>query len=182
MCNKRILGMPYHKRKRKGARSHFDRRHRRQVPVIEVVIEEEESSFNFEKVLSLPISTFWKCLSSSSSIQLYYEFQVGTESALQVGKSITVKSDLSWQVFFNTKQLSTTCKLLRDIPSTLESPATVTKLLNVVETATPCPGNPDNHFISLVEKRVLEYMDTYSCMDTCMECSRLCYVLIKCKL
>ncbi len=27
---------------------------------------------------------------------------------------------------------------------------------------------------------VLEYMDAYSCMDVCMECSRLCYVLFKC--
>ncbi len=64
-----------------------------------------------------------------------------------------MKFDLSWQVFFNTKQLPTTCRLLRNIPSTVDSPAAVMKLLNVVETATPCPGNPDTHFISLVEKR-----------------------------
>ncbi len=147
--NIHILGMPYHKRKRKGARTHFYRPKKNTQAPVQV---EEESSFNFETVLSLPISTFWKCISNSSSVQLY-EFQVGTENALRLGKAITVKSDLSWQVFINMKQLPTTCRLLRDIPSTVESPSAVMKLLNVVETAIPCPGNPENHFISLVEKR-----------------------------
>ena len=75
------------------------------------------------------------------------------DDVLQAEKAITVNSDLSWQVFSNTKKLPSTSKLFKDIPLTLKSSAAVLKLVNTVGNAVPCPGISDNDFVSLIEKR-----------------------------
>ena len=114
----------------------------------------DEPSFNFKSVVTMPLPNSWRSISNSTSVRLY-TLHIGTDNdAVQFGKTITLKSDLSWKVFLNTKQLPSSCRLLKDIPSTVESPAAVMQLVNVVDNAVPCCGNPDNHFISLVKKRV----------------------------
>ena len=122
--------MSYHKKRWKGARSHFDRR-KNDTRKPKNPENPEGSSFSFQTILSMSLPDSWRLISTDSSVQLY--LLQAPDDVLQLDKFIVVKVDLSWQVFFNTKELPSQCNPLKDIPSTLMSLALLIKLVNVVE-------------------------------------------------
>ena len=134
-------------KKRKGARSFFDRRKND-------IRKRYAGNFNKLRpsIESLALPNQWDVISNQSDIQLY-RLDVDENAVLQVQLLVTVKSDLSWKVTVNSREIPVTCQILKDLPPTIQSPEDVSRIVNLVDSASLCPGNPDSQFVSLCEKR-----------------------------
>ena len=76
------------------------------------------------------------------------------ESGLsQSSISLLLARDLSWNVYVFQKKFPTTCAHISSFSSTLTSPVTIATLISSLHSASLCPGNPDDHFVSICEKR-----------------------------
>lgn len=53
----------------------------------------------------------------------------------------------------NGREIPSTRRVLNVLPPIIHSPEDVSRIVNVVDSASLCPGNPDSQFASLCEKR-----------------------------
>lgn len=138
------LAMP---KKCKGAWSFFDRQKND-------IHKQYPGNFNKlqPSIESLALPNQWDVISNQSDIQLY-RLDVDENAVLQVRLLVTVKFDLSWKVTVNSRESPVTCRILKDLPPTIQSPEDVLWIVNPVDSASLCPGNPDSQCVSLYEKR-----------------------------
>ena len=80
--------------------------------------------------------------------------KVALMSQAKVERSITVNTDMSWHVHIAGKLAPVaTNKLLRDFPCRISEVERLQRIMECVEKAHVCPGNPQPEFVEIVNKR-----------------------------
>ena len=75
-------------------------------------------------------------------------------SQAKVGRSITVNTNMSWHVHVAGKLVAKdTSKLIREFPHQITDVKCLHAIIQCVERAHICPGNPQLEFVEIVEKR-----------------------------
>lgn len=67
--------------------------------------------------------------------------------------SITIHQDNTWKVFFHGREIPHTNFLLSRFPVQISSPDTVTTMIDVVNRANICPGNPEKKFVDFCQEK-----------------------------
>ena len=182
-------GRGYHKRRKKGARRAFFRQKNdecrrqqankenhgviantaQQMPTLDaftVTLSDVQESM---ASVSLP-SEDWLVFPGDGMLQ-WSRMEIGHGGVQQPTTSVLLSHDLSWSVHIYGKKVPATCKLLASFPSLISSPTIISGLLNCIHYAAICPGNPDERFVTLCEKRggtikkggdVIAYLDNSS--------------------
>ena len=71
-----------------------------------------------------------------------------------MSRCLSVNSNGTWTLVVHGQQvLQSTCTPLRSFPSVLPDEATTFNLLNHISQLRVCPGQPDKHFVKLLQKR-----------------------------
>jgi len=106
-----------------------------------------------QQLHSVPPPASWTPVYSGSSIQLCM-VKVAPMSQAKVERSITVNTDMSWHVHIAGKLVPiATNKVLRDFPCRISEVKCLQRIMECVERAHICPGNPQPEFVEIVNKR-----------------------------
>jgi len=94
-------GRGHHKRRKKGARAHFDRRkndeRRRQQAG-------KENSLPLADLVSIPLPNQWKVVSDPINVE-YCQLKIDPDGVRHVAASVVVHADLSWnECLFQTSE------------------------------------------------------------------------------
>lgn len=165
----------WHKGRKKGARSNFyrrknDERHRQatskenpppsvrkyanRISVRNPLRPLQLASCTFENLKLETISTpdSWKVFSDSTRVE-YYQLKSTQNGMLHVATNVIIHTDLSWNVIYRGMKVSATCNILTEFPQTITDSRTVQRLLERVDQAVICPGNPEDVFVAVCKKR-----------------------------
>ena len=104
-----------------------------------------------QQLSSAPPSAAWTPVHSATSIQLCM-MKVSPMSQAKVERSITVNTDMSRHVHVAGKLVSTN-KVLKEFPSRVSDVKCLQHMMQCVERAHLCPGNPQPEFVEVVNKR-----------------------------
>ena len=105
----------YHKRRKKGGRSHFDRRknderHRHQASK-ENIGATQPSAKPSEDDSTISLPEHWQKASSAENSQ-YYKMELGCSGLCQVTTLVILKPSGSWCVYVGNKEVSKACSIL----------------------------------------------------------------------
>ena len=101
---------------------------------------------------SLSHDSSWTDKSSlPSNIVLVKIKDISSNSPI-ITHSITVYSDLTWNLIVHGHQVSSTCSCLSSIPVVLNMES-LSSLISVINHASVCPGHPDEQFIAMLEAK-----------------------------
>ena len=162
-------GRGHHKRRKKGARRAFfryknDERRRQQAnkentptnSPQEAVTSSITSTVTLtdvqESMASVSLPEHWQAFPGDGGVQ-WSRMEIGCDGLLQPTMSVLLTHDLSWSVHINGKKVPATCKLLVEFPAMISSPIIISNLLCSIHHAAVCPGNADEDFVTLCEKR-----------------------------
>ena len=146
-------GRGHHKRRKKGSRSHFDRRknderHRQEA--------NKENTGTSEHVvatssLNLTLPKQWQVVGNSH----YCKMEIGCNRQCEVTRSLIVDSDHTWIAYVGSKKIPETCSVLSQFspPTCISTSDDLLRLIKVIDEATLCPGNPDEKFITICQAR-----------------------------
>lgn len=70
-----------------------------------------------------------------------------------VVRSVTVTSDLTWYAHVLGKVVLRTNPIIQSLPAKVSSESTLQHTLLAVQSAHLCPGNPEEHFVQLLERK-----------------------------
>ena len=134
----------YHKKRKKGARSHFyrtknDERHRQQANKEnhDVLVTPPDSH-------SIALPQHWQKNSPSH----YCKMEGDSNGVFQITKSIVIDSTRTWSVYFGDKRIQNTCKVLSRFRSSVDTDKDLAELIRCVDRAVLCPGNPEEKFVT----------------------------------
>ena len=135
----------YHKKRRKGARSKIDRR--KNCDRLRSQAGKTNPPTNF---LPTSLPNQWQVHADESSTEYY---KIMHDTTIQVGPSVIIRQDYSWDVFLYKRKISQTSPALSRFPPLLTSSDTVIDLIHSVDELTICPGNPEETFINVCKKK-----------------------------
>ena len=164
-------GYSGHKRRKKGARSHFKRRKNefrlRAQENKERQMKDKQNTNTTSTSLSdrtnlvheRPSSAFmninlpphWQVSSHLDEVQ-YTKLLPNENGIIEVRSTVIVHPDLTWSVYFQQKPVPHSSRVLPQA-STTPSPSMVLQLLDRIDNAEVCPGNPDGDFVQICQKR-----------------------------
>ena len=101
---------------------------------------------------SVSLPEHWQAFPGDGGVQ-WSRMEIGCDGLLQPTTSVLLTHDLSWSVHINGKKVPATCKLLVKFPAMISSPIIISNLLCSIHHAAVCPGNADEDFVTLCEKR-----------------------------
>ena len=102
--------------------------------------------------VSLPAEN-WLAFSAGDSVLQWSRMEIDQSGVRQPTLSLILLHDLSWSVHIYGKKVPATCKLTAEFSSTISSPTIISSLLRCIHHAAICPGNSDERFVTLCEKR-----------------------------
>jgi hypothetical protein len=105
-----------------------------------------------ESMANVSLPENWQEFPGNGVLQ-WSRMEIDRNRVLQSAASVLLTHDLSWSVHINRKKVPATCKLLVEFPAMISSPSIVSNLLYCIHNAAVCPGNTDDDFITLCEKR-----------------------------
>lgn len=84
----------------------------------------------------------------------YYRIEKAENGVCGVTLSVIIHGDNSWKVFARNREVPATNSLLRRFPDgILPSSGNAMQLVHAVHKAVICPGNPEEKFVSMCEKK-----------------------------
>ena len=101
-------------------------------------------------IVSLP--EHWQAFNADGVIQ-WSRMEIGHGGVLQPTASIVLNHNLSWSVHVHGKKVPATCKLFAEFSLLISSPTVISNLICSVHQAAVCPGNTDEDFVAVCEKR-----------------------------
>lgn len=151
-------------KRRKGFRSHFKRtknderkrlehRHRDRegrvaLRPISLNINPTRPPLSFD-VLKTNVPPDWVVYESEEALQ----FCLMNSNPPTVSRSVSVNADFTWYVHANKRVVPRDNEVIRRLPEKVSSVSNLTDILSTVKTARKCPGNPEEHFVQVLEKR-----------------------------
>ena len=148
--------------RKKGRRSHFDRRKNSERHTSHVISVQHDSTNS--TVTLLPSSTAvqqsvslpenWQLVHCDEGQSQYCRLEV-QDRECKVTLSLFVDPIHSWQVYVNGRRVPSTCQLLQDfhVDALASDSAMVMTLINRLDSAFVCPGNSDEKFVDDCKKR-----------------------------
>ena len=117
------------------------------------LVHEQPSSHSAlrSSLMSINLPPHWQVSSHLDEVQ-YTKFQPNENGVMEVRSTVVVHSDLTWSVHLKQKPVPVTCQVLPQA-STSPSPSMVLQLLDRIDCAYVCPGNPDSDFVHICQKR-----------------------------
>ena len=130
--NSKPHGRGYHKKRKKGGRSHFDRRkndeRRRQQANKENIGAPKPSAKPSEDDSTISLLEHWQKATSTENSQ-YYKVEVGCNGLCQMTKSVVLKPNGSWSVYAGSKEVPKACSILSQFSSPLSSNSELSSLI-----------------------------------------------------
>ena len=146
-----------HKRKKRAARALFDRRkvHKKQqtplspsLPIPSLSLAAPPSSS-----LESSIPEKWQVHRDGSETN-YYHVVTTASAGTRIALCVTIHPDSTWNVYAYGKEVSVDGNpLFEGVPRCVTLSTTITDLLNVTSRACVCPGNPEENFVEICNKR-----------------------------
>ena len=148
------------KRRRKGFRSFFrrtknderkridERRRKRTCVALQHVPMNISSPFN---LLEVQLPKGW--LVSEGDDGGIVQFCLMKSSPPQVARSITVQADFSWYAHVTGRVVPRSNQTIQQLPQKVADETTLITVVSAIESARICPGNPEERFTQLLEKR-----------------------------
>ena len=78
---------------------------------------------------------------------------IGSCGVYQPTVTVLLEQNSSWSVHLFGKKVPAACWLLSEFPSKVSSPTIISQLISCVNEAKLCPGNVDNRYVDICEKR-----------------------------
>lgn len=91
----------------------------------------------------------WQSHMNGEDVNNYYQLETPTNLS---SLSVIVHGDQTWNVFVYGMKVPRTNTLLQGFPDCISAP-TLTELIDTVNLAVFCPGNPENKFVEICQKR-----------------------------
>ena len=140
----------HHKRRKKNARSRFDRRknderHRQQAnKENSSILPHPKSTADIIPDISLLLPKHWQKLSDTQ----YCKVEEGSNGLGEVTASVILDSDRTWNAYVGDKKVPDTCDVLARFRSFPLTDDKLPDLIKAIDNAVLCPGNPDEKFVS----------------------------------
>jgi len=165
-------GRGHHKKRKKGARSHFTRRkndelirqkenkergacvsHPSSRQPLMPVNNSQNPTTDLEAVKTyIILPPHWQCYPDSDTLE-YILLDKGEDGARHVTKSLRIHSNLTWEVMCWTHVVPPTCKVLAKYPQHLLADNSSQNIVKDVDCSVLCPGHPEEQFVSLCQER-----------------------------
>lgn len=138
----------------------YERKRQAQKRLAKKLQNQEESiatDANIRELCDSVLPSGWSNMSNDSSDEIRLckvSSQTGTSSEpMKISHSIIINSNMSWSVFVHGYKVSSRKNTpLSQFPDKLPA-ASLQSLINVVDSASVCPGNPDKKFIDMVKAK-----------------------------
>ena len=91
--------------------------------------------------------------SSNNGVTQWSKMGIGPSGVYQPTVTVLLEQNSSWSVHLFGKKVPAACKLLSEFPSKISSPTIISQLISCVNEAKFCPGNVDNRYVDICEKR-----------------------------
>ena len=148
-------GRGHHKKRKKNARARFDRtwrkndeRHRQQSNKENVEVTPPDSTDALpDHTLLLP--KHWQKLSNTQ----YCKVVEGPSGLGEVTVSVVQDPDSNWNMYDCEKKVPDTCAVLSTFQNSPVTEDKLLELINVIDNAVLCPGNPDEKFTTAVQDK-----------------------------
>ena len=144
-------GRGHHKRRKKNARARFDRRkndeRRRQQANKENTQPSKSTDVIPDSSLLLP--RHWQKLSETQ----YCKVEEGSNGLGEVTASVIIDSDRTWNAYVGDKKVPDTCTVLAKFRSSPLTEDKLTDVIKAIDSASLCPGNPDEKFVSVCKDK-----------------------------
>ena len=151
-------------KRRKGFRSYFkrtknderkrlelhrkDREGRVALRIISSNVESMHTPLSFD-VLKAAVPPDWVVYESEEALQ----FCLMKSNPPTVTRSVTLNPDFTWFVHVHKRVVPRDNEVIQRLPERVTSVSTLTEILIAVKAARKCPGNPEEHFVQILEKR-----------------------------
>ena len=146
-------GRGHHKRRKKGARSRFDRRKNDERRNQHTNKENLATSITTQGDSTLGLPVHWQKVASTENIQYCKVESGGYADVCRVTRSVTLNPDHTWSVFIGGKKVPETCSILTRFSSSVTSDIVLSKLIKGIDEAVCCPGNPEEKFVTVCQMR-----------------------------
>ena len=131
----------YHKKRKKGARSHFYR----QKSHLSKNKENHPPELIYENVALPP---HWQLVSSQ-----FCKIEE-VNGLCMVTASIAIDlAEKSWIASIHGTKIPRTCKILSQYPTQISSALTLSEIIATIDNAVLCPGNPDDKFVEIYDRK-----------------------------
>ncbi len=176
--------MAHTQRRKKGARSLLDRRKNRERLRFQDNKENIRASI-YPPIMSLPKQ--WQVHADGDTTMKYFKIIHGAVVS-QVGLSVIIHLDGSWDVFTGETKVNPAGSALSRIPSCMPSADVALDLIHAVDSTPICLGNPEEKFIDVCKSKggsikgergfgqSVEYLDN-SRVNACTVRSTKCDIL-----
>lgn len=145
----------YHRKRRKGARSHFYRYSKNKENYPPELATTSSSVVHHTEALDI-LPTHWKMTSDGASSQYCKVEQDGAGNLCAVTASVVINANSSWSVYIRGKKVPVTCKVLSRFPQRITSPDILPEIVRTVDHGSSlCPGNPDEKFVHLYRQELI---------------------------
>ena len=106
-----------------------------------------------ESLSDINLSTDWKVVHNDKGIHLY-KIKMGQTSQPAIERSVSINVSMCWHAHAMGKLLThATCQLLSTFPQRILNIAMVTEIVDAIDRAHICPGNPDPEMVELFERK-----------------------------
>lgn len=149
-------GRGHRKTRKKGARSNFCTRkndeHLRQKANKENREASKPSAKPTEDDSTVSLPSGWQRMSTAENTQ-YFKVEISPSAQCEVTRSVVVYPDHTWSVYAHGKKVPSDSHLLCRFSSPLSNTTDRVRLIEEVDKATLCPGNPEEKFIAIGQLR-----------------------------
>ena len=146
--------VPYHKKRKKGARRRFDIRKKH----AQTGDNKENEPIPTYCAPTLP--NHWQVVHpiDDGNTQYVKINTMNSDKMCQVSCSIAINQDCTWKVYFMGQKIPTSNAILSRFPQNITASTTLQALVLAVDTAFFCPGNPEEKYIGACKGRKGEKM------------------------
>ena len=114
-----------------------------------------------ESLTGIDLAADWKMVDNDAGIY-FYKIRTGQMTQPVVARSVTISITMSWHAYAVGKLLTRECcQLLSTFPDKILDATSVTEIIDAVDSAQLCPGNPDPEIVELFERRGHSAADDY---------------------
>ena len=140
-------GKGHHKRRKKGARHNFYRQKND-----ERLRQQSLKEKNDPALGNVALPSNWHAYINSSDVE-YCQLTNDPDGMPEVTKRVRVYTNCSWSVLIREHRVPDTCSVLAHFPQTLETSNQISAVVETVNQAFICPGNPDQKFVDVCQNK-----------------------------
>ena len=108
-------------------------------------------SFSFDTIQAISSTRAVPGWTTTIKQDTTIQFCIMGDNPPTVIRCVEVCLDLSWQAYVFGQQLVKTTTVIKELPTTIYSEGCLHQVLSVIQKANTCPGNPEDHFVRLLE-------------------------------